>query len=175
MTSIISLMIRFARQREDTLAGARPHGRPITGGSIRGIAEHDATWERQFSRPQWHTSSFVVVTMPSVHVSCVGSQVRKGKRARKTREEMRKKREERETERSNSYERRNLVNEAEGREAEKRNDDETRSHYYIHIQARWGEPSPSFRVLRPPVSLSVSLSLFRKPRVLFLYGLLSLA
>lgn len=71
---------------------------------------------------------------------------------------MTKKREEREIERSNSYERRNLVNEAEGREAEKRNDDETRSHYYIHIQARWGEPSPSFRVLRPPVSLSVSLS-----------------
>jgi len=51
-------------------------------------------------------------------------------------------------------ERRNPVSEAEGREAEKRNDDETRSHYYIHIQARWGEPSPSFRVLRPPLGLS---------------------
>lgn len=44
------------------------------------------------------------------------------------------------------------VSKAEGREAEKRNDDETRSHYYIHIQARWGKPSPSFHVLRPPLT-----------------------
>jgi len=51
------------------------------------------------------------------------------------------------------------MSEAEGREAEKRNDDETRSHYYIHTRARWGEASPSF--LRSPGHGSLSLSLSR--------------
>jgi len=55
------------------------------------------------------------------------------------------------------------MSEAEGREAEKRNDDETRSHYYIHTRARWGEASPSF--LRSAGTI-LSLSLSRRRVVL---------
>lgn len=77
ITSTISLTIRFARQPARgyiSRCASTWASNKTGGGSIR-VREslqsrhrgtRDATRERQFSRPQWHTSSFVVVTMPSV-------------------------------------------------------------------------------------------------------------
>lgn len=164
ITSIISFMIRFAQATRgyisrcaSTWASNKPAADRFCLQSRHPNTmrrERDNLAGRNDTRPVLSLS----LCLAYMYLRRIAGE--KGKKSEKNRGKNEEKKEKkREKQLVVVCERRNPVNEAEGREAEKRNDDETRSHYYIHIQARWGEPSPSFcALLSPSFSLSRSFA-----------------